>query len=204
MVAPTIGKVKLNRVLIDGGAGLNIIFARTLDDMKIPRSRIKSSVAPFHDIVPRKPAIPLRNIELLVTFITRDKYPTETVNFGVADFETAYHAISGRPFMAKFMAVPHYIYQVMKIPAHNGIISVRGDVQQAYTYEQEHIQLVEALEVSLEAADVNQAAKHHKDLGEVPSKNLGLAQPDCPTKRVVLDQDKPSKTAVISAELDPK
>lgn len=40
MVAPTIGKVKLNQVLVDGGASLNIIFARTLDDMKIPRSQL--------------------------------------------------------------------------------------------------------------------------------------------------------------------
>src|SRR5438094_1977687 len=30
--------VKLNRVLVDGGRGLNILFAKTLDDMKIPRS----------------------------------------------------------------------------------------------------------------------------------------------------------------------
>ncbi|XP_066360888.1 uncharacterized protein [Miscanthus floridulus] len=95
VVAPTVGKVKLNRVLVDSGAGLNIIFARTLDDMKIPCSRIKPSVAPFHGIVSGKPAIPLRNIELPVTFGTRDKYRIETVNFEVADLETDYHAILG-------------------------------------------------------------------------------------------------------------
>src|SRR5438128_10998563 len=35
---PIIRTVKLNRILIDSGSGLNILFAKTLDDMKIPRS----------------------------------------------------------------------------------------------------------------------------------------------------------------------
>ena len=56
----------------------------------------------------------------------------------------------------------------------------------------------------MEAAQVSQAMGHLKDLSEVPSKNSGLAQPDCPTKRVVLDPAKTSKMAIISAELDPK
>jgi hypothetical protein len=30
------------------------------------------------------------------------------IKFEVADFETSYHAILGRPAIAKFMAVPHY------------------------------------------------------------------------------------------------
>src|SRR6266498_1605401 len=39
--------VKLNRVLIDGGSRLNILFANTLDDMKIPRSELNRSSSPF-------------------------------------------------------------------------------------------------------------------------------------------------------------
>ena len=38
VVAPTIGKVKVNRVVADGGTGLNILFVKTLDDMKILHS----------------------------------------------------------------------------------------------------------------------------------------------------------------------
>ena len=35
-------------------------------------------------------------------------YRVEHINFYVTDFNTAYHAILGRPALAKFMAIPHY------------------------------------------------------------------------------------------------
>jgi len=59
---PIIRTVKLNRVLIDGGSGLNILFAKTLDDMKIPRSELNRSSAPFHGVIPGTLAIPLGQI----------------------------------------------------------------------------------------------------------------------------------------------
>src|SRR6266540_1182982 len=39
--------IKLNRVLINCGSGLNILFAKTLDDMKIPRFKLNRSSSPF-------------------------------------------------------------------------------------------------------------------------------------------------------------
>ena len=56
---PIIRMVKLNRVLIDGGSGLNILFAKTLDDMKIPCSDLNQSSSPFHGVIPRTSVIPL-------------------------------------------------------------------------------------------------------------------------------------------------
>src|SRR5947207_14866187 len=50
---------KLNKVLVDGGSGLNILFAKTLDDMKISRSELKQSRAPFHGVIPGTSATPL-------------------------------------------------------------------------------------------------------------------------------------------------
>jgi hypothetical protein len=38
------------------------------------------------------------------------------IQFEVADFETSYHAILGRPALAKFMAIPHYPYLLLKMP----------------------------------------------------------------------------------------
>ena len=49
---------------------------------------------------------PVSRATLPVTFGTRDNYRTEYVNFEVAEFETTYHAILGRPSLAKFMAIP--------------------------------------------------------------------------------------------------
>src|SRR6266540_5078922 len=40
---PIVRTAKLNRVLIDSGSGLNILFAKTLDNMKISCSKLKQS-----------------------------------------------------------------------------------------------------------------------------------------------------------------
>src|SRR5438132_12567237 len=125
---PIVRTVKLNRVLIDGGSGLNILFAKTLDNMKIPRSELKWSSAPFHGVIPGTSVIPLGQIRLPVTLSSRENFRTENISFEVADFELAYHAILGRPALAKFMVVPHYTYMMMKLPGPNGIISLRRDV----------------------------------------------------------------------------
>jgi hypothetical protein len=101
---------KLNKVLIDGGSGLNILFTKTLQKMKLDiTDMLNKSALPFYGIVPGNAAIPQGSVVLPVTFgETRKNYRTEYIKFGVADFGTSYHAILGRPAIAKFMVVPHY------------------------------------------------------------------------------------------------
>src|SRR6266540_1276073 len=129
---PIVQTVKLNRVLIDGVSGLNILFAKTLGNMKIPRSDLNRSSSPFHGVIPGTSAIPLGQISLPVTLGTWENFRTENISFEVADFEEAYHAIFGRPALTKLMAVPHYTYMMMKLPGPNGVISLRGDVRRSY------------------------------------------------------------------------
>src|SRR5436190_23372509 len=74
---PIVRTTKLNRVLIDGGSGLNTLFAKTLDDMKISRSELKRSNSPFHRVIPGTSAIPLGQISLPVTLGTRENFRTE-------------------------------------------------------------------------------------------------------------------------------
>ena len=45
---------------MDGGSGLNIMYAKTLDVMGVGRTHLHPTRAPFHGIVPRKQAMPLR------------------------------------------------------------------------------------------------------------------------------------------------
>ena len=54
------------------------------------------------------------------------------MQFKVADFQAAYNAVLGRPGLAKFMAVPHYTYLVLKMPGPAGVITLRGDPKKAY------------------------------------------------------------------------
>ena len=127
MLDPIVRTVKLNRVLIDGGSGLNILFTKILDDMKLPRSELNRSSSPFHGVIPRTSAIPLRQISLPVTLSTWKNFRTEKISFEVADFEAAYHAILATPALPKFRVVPHYTYMIIKLPGPSGIITLHGD-----------------------------------------------------------------------------
>nr|AAX96316.1 retrotransposon protein, putative, Ty3-gypsy sub-class [Oryza sativa Japonica Group]ABA91738.1 retrotransposon protein, putative, Ty3-gypsy subclass [Oryza sativa Japonica Group] len=74
---PVVRNVKLRRTLIDGGSALNILFAKTLDDMQIPRTELKPSNASFHGVIPGLSATPLGQITLpecaLITFLQNNK-----------------------------------------------------------------------------------------------------------------------------------
>ena len=49
-----VGPKRLTKVLMDGGSGLNIMYAKTLDEMGIDRTHLRPTPAPFHGIVPGK------------------------------------------------------------------------------------------------------------------------------------------------------
>jgi hypothetical protein len=68
--------------------------------------------------------MPLKQITLPVTIGTQTNYRTKFIQFEVADFETSYHAILGRPALAKSMAIPHYPYLLLKMPGPHGILSL--------------------------------------------------------------------------------
>jgi hypothetical protein len=129
VLKPVVVGSRLNKVLIDGGSGLNVLFTKTLKKMKLDITNMLSkSTSPFYGIVSGNTAIPLGSVVLPVTFReTRENYRTEYITFEVADFETSYHAILGRPAIAKFMAVPHYTYLVLKMPSPAGVLSLQGN-----------------------------------------------------------------------------
>jgi hypothetical protein len=54
VVDPIVETKRLPKVLMDGGSGLNIMYAETLDAMGIVRTCIRQTGAPFHGIVLRK------------------------------------------------------------------------------------------------------------------------------------------------------
>lgn len=122
---PTIMGMTIKRVLIDRGAGLNIIFADTLRKIGMDFAELLTPTdVPFYGIVPGKAAMPLGQITLPVTFGSPENYRMEFIKFEVADFEPAYHAIFGRPAMVKFLAIPHYPYLLLKMPGPNGVLSL--------------------------------------------------------------------------------
>jgi hypothetical protein len=89
-----------------------------LTDMLIP------SKSPFYGIILGNAAHPLGTVVLPVIFGTRENYHTEFIKFEVANFESSCHAMLGRPALVKFMAVPHYVYLLLKMPGRSGVLTL--------------------------------------------------------------------------------
>jgi hypothetical protein len=148
VVNPVIRQIRLARVLIDGGSALNIIFAKTLEDMDFDMTKLVPLDQAFYGIIPCAGSTPVGKVTLPVTFGTRDNYRTESIIFEVAPFETSYHAILGRPALTKFMSIPNHTYVLLKMSAPNGVLSIRGDIQTSHSCETENINTAEALDRS--------------------------------------------------------
>jgi hypothetical protein len=150
---------QLTRVLIDDGSGLNLLFMSTLKKMGLDISKMLTpSKAPFYNIVQGNAATPLGSVVLPGTFGTKDNYCTEYIKFEVADFDSSYHAILGRPAFTKFKAVPHYIYLLLKIPGKIGVLTLRGHLKKLYDCDQEAIEYVTTSRVPEPSAEVLTAA----------------------------------------------
>jgi hypothetical protein len=211
VLKPVVAGSKLNKVLIDGGSGLNVLFTKTLKKMKLDITHmLTKSNTPFYSIVPDNAAIPLGSVVLPVTFReSRDNYRTEYIKFEVADFETSYHAILGRPAIAKFMAVPHYTYLVLKMPSPVGVLSLQGDLRISHDCDTEAVEIASTNEVPNAMLEVyavsNKLATSELDIPE-KSDNANKPQPaeEVLVKTIDLRTGNSSKTTTIGAGLDPK
>jgi hypothetical protein len=125
---PTINNVAVNRALIDGGAGLNIISVEIFEKMQVPYHRLMPT-RPFFGLTEGS-TTPIGQVRLPVTFSTQDNYRTESLDFDVAYIALPYNAILGYLALARFMAATHG-FNVLKIPGANGTITVRCNEKDA-------------------------------------------------------------------------
>jgi hypothetical protein len=126
---PTINNIAVNRTLIDGGAGLNIISIEVFNKMQVPYHRLMPTRSFFG--VTEGSTMPIGQVRLPVTFGTRDNYRTESLNFDLSYIALPYNAILGYPALAKFMAATYHGFNVLKIPSANGMITVRCNEKDA-------------------------------------------------------------------------
>ena len=131
VVDPVVEGTRLTKVLMDGGSGLNILYAEALKGMGIPMSRLSESNMSFHGVIPGKKAASLGQIALDVVFGDPKNFRKEKLIFEVVDFQSAYHAILGRPAYARFMARPCYVYLKLKMPGPKGVIIISGNRKKA-------------------------------------------------------------------------
>ena len=104
---------------------------------------------------------PIGQVRLPVTFGERKNYRTELIDFDAAHIRLPYNAILGYPALAKFMAVTHHGYNVLKMPGSGGIITVPCEERDA----------VCSLERAFQAAAIDDPDSKSKDPPEaIPKK----------------------------------
>jgi hypothetical protein len=211
VLKPVVAGSRLNKVLIDGGSGLSVLFSKTLKKMKLNITHmLTKSTLPFYGVVPGNATIPLGSVVLPITFAEiRENYRTEYIKFEVADFDTSYHAILGRPSTAKFMAVPHYMYLVLKMPSPAGVLSLQGDLKISFYCDTEAVELAATNQVPNAMMEIYAASKklapNELDIPEKSDKgNKPQPSEEVQVEAIDLGTGDSSKTTMIGAGLDPK
>jgi hypothetical protein len=195
---------RFSRVLIDGGSSINLLYRSSLEKLGIPLAQLKPSQLTFHGIVHGHSCTPLGKVQLEVLFGEKGNSRREPIWFEVVDISSPYHALLGRPALAKFMAVPHYTYLKMKLPRPRGVITILGSFKKSLACAKESSQLAEALVITEEKRQL----LHRVELTQqdVPAHQSSVEQfkPANDTKKILLDESDPSKYIIIGTGLSAK
>jgi hypothetical protein len=192
ITAPVIANIKLHHVLIDGGAGLNVISHAAFRQLQIPGSRLGPS-RPFFR-VGAQPVYPLGSITLPVTFGIEENFRTKNVQFDVVEVNLPFNAIIGRPALYWFMAISYYGYLVLKMSSPAGVLTVQGDRAAA-------LAAVEKLHaLAAETARSDDGGRNPSTSGtKAPTKVLKVrpsGADDVPVKAIWLCADSPQTTRI--------
>jgi hypothetical protein len=109
--------------------------------------------------------------------------------------------------IAKFMAIPHHTYLIMKISAPNRILSILRDIMVSYNCESATVELSKdsAIKATTTVMVAHAAKIDQTTLQVLEQKCTSTALDPSPVvKKVCLGLPDTSKEVVIRADLDPK
>ena len=153
-------------------------------------------------------AFPIGKVMLPVTFGTPVNYRTERITFEVVNFRSPYHCVLGRQAFARFMAVPHYAYNMMKMPGPRGVITVHGDPEMVLECEHSSAKLADP--VIAEEHDNNaELAKYPVDRNDLTilekptelDSSAATFKPTTDTRQVDLVENDSSRQVTIGTGL---
>jgi hypothetical protein len=198
-----IGGFTSKKVFMDGGSSLNLIYADTLRKIKIPLNNLLPTETSFHGIVPGKPTYPLGAIHLDVIFGTPANFRKEKIEFEVVDWPSQYHAILGRPAFARFMAVPHYAYLKLRMPANKGPLTISGSFARSENCDKDFNSMSQTFGVHEELHHIREATV--MDIDPPAQQNAPELSFDATkdTREHQIHPTDPTKTARVSNSLSP-
>jgi hypothetical protein len=203
--------VRFSKVLIDNGSSINIMYWDTMQKLGIKENMLEPSKATFHGIVLGLSCAPMGKIQIDVIFGNRDNCRVENLMFEMVDLDSPYHALLGRPALAKFMASTHVAYLKMKMSGPRGVITIIGDYKRSMACASAGSNLAETLIIAEEkkklkrAVEIAEAVVAGKPMpGMTNPYGTTSFQVDKDVKKVALDELFPERHALIGAGLDPK
>jgi hypothetical protein len=183
------------KLLVDNGSSADIIFADAFDKMGLIKDLLQPPDTPLYGfggcIIHA-----LGNVVLLVSFRTVQNARTEYLSFDVMEMYYPYNGILGRGFLNKLEAIIHQAYLCMKIPATLGIITIWGHQNDGRNLERGRTPGQRNVHALDEAVESNEAEKQTK--ADREKVNM---QPNCDTKRFLLDAMVLDQTVVIGSDL---
>jgi hypothetical protein len=203
--------VRFSKVLIDNGSSINIMYWDTMQKLGIKENMLEPSQTTFHGIVPGLSCAPMGKIRIDVMCGNWDNYRVENLMFEVVDLDSPYHALLGRPTLAKFMASMHVAYLKMMMPGPRGVITIIGDYKHSMVCMSAGSNLAETLIIAEEkkklkrAMEIAEAVMAGKPTPGMTNLNGNTSfQVAKEVKKVALDELFPERHALISTGLDPK
>jgi hypothetical protein len=138
-------------------------------------------------------------IQLEVLFGEKDNHRREPIWFEVVDLNSPYHALLGRPALAKFMAVPHYAYLKMKLPSPRGVITITGCCKKSIECARASSKLAEALVIAEEKRQLLQRVAATQPSHPTPSQPAPHLKPASCVKKVPPEVGKEAEAFVSGA-----
>jgi hypothetical protein len=137
-------------------------------------------------------------VVLSVSFGTVQNARTEYLSFDVVEMYYPYKDILARGFLNKFEVVIHQAYLCVKILATQGVITIWGHQNDDRNLERGHTpgqRNVHTLDEAIKGKEVEKQPKANRE-------KINM-QPDCDTKRVLLDAMVLDQTVIIGSDLSP-
>jgi hypothetical protein len=150
---------------MDGSSSLDIMYVETLSKLGLTKTQLLHSDITFYGVVPGRQAKSLGSITLKVAFGDENKHRKEPITFEVVPFKSTYNVIFIRPAFHSFHARPCYIYNQLKMPSPDGIITIYGSFRKAKECEDGEAAFVEAVFFGEEFKEIHAAM----DPAEMPA-----------------------------------
>src|SRR3954470_21983200 len=154
VINPLLDDNEFTKCMVDSGSSINIMYLDTLHKMNLTEANLRRTSTIFHGVVPGREARSLGCIMLQVAFGDVNNYRQERMTFEVVPFKSVYHVIFGRDIFHAFMSKPCFVYNKIKIPRPNDIITVSGSFTKARDHKIRESSFAEAVLFSKESKEI--------------------------------------------------